>query len=84
MLLQIIALLLSIPVGFLIAHFANDELISLRKWLRAIIIVSVVLAGWFALTGNSPIALTCGFVLIVAFISYLKSFDKNWCKRRLK
>ena len=83
MLIEIILLLLAIPVGFLIAWMANDELVAGRKWFVALIIVSLVVGIWFTLTENYIVALTCGFILVVSFISYLKSFDRKWTRRRV-
>lgn len=82
MIIEIIVLLLSVPVGYLIAYLANDELVKGRKWFRILMILSVIVGGWFALQRNYTIVLTAGFVLIVTFISYWKSYDGVWTRRR--
>ncbi len=82
MLYEVIILLLALPVGFLIAYLANDELVDGRKWFKALIVVGLVVGAWSFLTGNYVVAETSGFVAIVSFVSYWKSFDKKWCRRR--
>ncbi|MFH1290751.1 MAG: hypothetical protein ABIH92_05065 [Nanoarchaeota archaeon] len=84
MLIELVVLILAIPVGFLIAYLANDELVAGRRWFVGIILLSVIVALWFVLTeGESAITWTCTFVIIVAAISLWKSFDKKWTKRRI-
>lgn len=83
MLFEIILLIAAIPVGFLIAYLANDELVQGRKWFRAIILLSLLAIAASATATNIPILLTSIFALIVATISYWKSFDKLWTKRRI-
>jgi len=77
MLLEVIILILAIPVGFLIAYLARDELVAGRKWFKAIIIVGVVVGIGGFLFGQSIVGWTCGFILIVSFVSYWKSYPKN-------
>lgn len=74
-------LALAFAVGFLIARFANDELVVGRKWFVSLMVVSLI-CSWFFL-GNSVIGFSSAFVFIVAGIAYWKSFDKKWVKRRI-
>lgn len=74
--LDFILLLLAIPVGFLIARLARDELIQGRNYLLTLIILCFVLMSVFL--GNEVFVLTLGFMSIVGWISYLKSFDIKW------
>lgn len=83
MLLEVVIILLAIPVGFLIAYWANDELVPGRRWFKLMIILSIVLGAYFLYVGNLPILLTTTFILIVAAISFWKSFDKAWTKKRV-
>ncbi|MFH1802962.1 MAG: hypothetical protein ABH864_05965 [archaeon] len=83
MLIEVVVLLLAILIGFLIAYWANDELVAGRKWFRVIIGVSIVVGGWFAFQGNWSVVWTCGFIMIATGISCWKSFDKNWVKKRI-
>jgi hypothetical protein len=83
MIFELIILLLAIPVGILIAFLAKDELIAGRKYFKAIIIASILSTIWFFLTKHNPSAYTSLFILITTFISYRKSFDKKWTKRKL-
>ena len=83
-LLDIVILILAIPVGFLLAWLARDELVSGRKWFRRIIISALIIGGWFYLIDEKTVALTCLFIIIVTYVSYIKSFDKRWAKQRFK
>jgi ABC-type Fe3+ transport system permease subunit len=80
--IEIIVLLLSIPVGYLIAYLARDELVQGRKWFKVLMILAVVVGGWFALRKNYTVVLTAAFILIVTFISHWKSYDGVWTRRR--
>ena len=77
-----VILILAVPIGYLLAWITGDELKSGRKWFKVILIMSIIMFGWFALTGDMIIALTMIFIFIATFISYLKSFDKKWTKIR--
>ena len=83
MFFEIIVLLLAIPVGFLIAWMARDELIEGKRYFRFLIIFSIlgVIGGW--LYGRSVEALTFGFIGIVSLVSFIKSEDKKWTKKRV-
>lgn len=84
MLLQTILLILAIPAGFLIAYLANDELVQGRKWFKTLMLLSFLLAVFFAFAKNYTPALTSAFILITTSISYIKSFDKKFTKRNIK
>ncbi len=81
--IQAIILLLGIPVGFLIAYLANDELVAGRRWFKTVMMFSLVVGVVFMLWNNWAIVLTCGFILIVAGISLWKSFDRKWTRKRI-
>ncbi|MBU0760967.1 MAG: hypothetical protein KJ600_05685 [Nanoarchaeota archaeon] len=83
MLFELIVLLLAVPVGFLLAWLARDELVIGRKWFNALIVVGVIVGGWSFLIGQKAIALTCAFIVLVTFVSLVKSFDKKWVKKRI-
>ena len=74
--LDFILLLLAIPVGFLIARLARDELINGRNYLLTLIVLCFILIVIFL--KNEVFVLTLGFMSIVSWISYLKSFDIKW------
>jgi len=80
--LEIIVLVLAIPVGYLISWLCKDELIQGRKWFKILIIAGVI--GFFGgfLYGKNEIGWTFGFIAVVSFISYWKSFDKKWIKKQ--
>lgn len=78
--IELILFLLSIPVGFLIAWMARDELVKGRRWFRILIIASVVGVSWFWLLGMREISWTFGFILVISMIALVKSQDKKWTK----
>ena len=76
MFVDLILLLLAIPVGFLIAWLARDELIQGRIYLKILSFLAFVSMIYFAY--DEVVVLTCGFIAIVSWISFLKSFDSKW------
>ena len=74
-------LILSIPAGFLIAWLARDELVDGKRWFKIVSSVFAILSVAFFAAGFDYIALTCLFIAIVAYISFLKSSDKKWTRR---
>ncbi|MBS3077170.1 hypothetical protein J4233_02760 [Candidatus Pacearchaeota archaeon] len=83
MIVEIIILALAVPAGFLLAYWANDELVSGRGWFRLIMGLCLILGEVFTFLENWTIVLTLGFILIATLISYWRSFDKNWIRRRI-
>ena len=81
MLIELIILTVSVPVGFLLAWMARDELIQGRKWFKVIIIASFLAGIWFFLTDFNAGVYTCAFILIATFVSYWKSFDRKWTRK---
>ncbi len=95
--LSVVVLLLAIPVGYLIAWLARDELVQGRKWFKLLIgagvIISIIgmilfLAG--NLAGKNDInrvfitaAMTGAFIVIVSAVSLIKSWDKKWVNRKV-
>ncbi len=83
MIFAAIILVLAVPVGFLIAWLARDELIDGRKWFYSIVIASAFLSIVFAKLGYGYITISLTFITIVSFISLLKSRDKKWTKKHI-
>tara|TARA_Y100000310_G_scaffold326837_1_gene392277 strand:- start:4958 stop:5209 length:252 start_codon:yes stop_codon:yes gene_type:complete len=83
MFIEIIILILGIPVGFLIAWLARDELKAGRVWFRVLVIASILLGIWFWLIDKEVLVWTMGFVLVVSLISLIKSGDKNFVKKNI-
>ena len=83
MILEIITLLLAIPAGYLIAWLANDELVMGRKWFIALIVLSIVTGIVFYFLDKVYVTLTNSFIIIVTFISLIKSYDKKWIIRKI-
>lgn len=82
--LTIIILALAIPAGYLIAWLARDELVDGRKWFKILILISAFLFGFFLLGEQRYVAWTGLFILVVSFISLIKSFDKKWTGKTKK
>lgn len=82
LILNIVVILLAIPVGYLIAYLCKDELVAGRRYFRGLVIAGFVLGVTFYLFGYSVIALTCFFIVIVSFISYIKGNDKTWTNHK--
>jgi len=83
MLIESLILALSIPSGFFIAYLTNDELVAGRKWFLALIFLGISLGAFFIYLKNLTVVFSLVFLIIVSCISYWKSFDKEWIKRRV-
>ena len=73
MLLEILVLFLAIPVGYLIAWLAKDELASGKKYFRILIIISILGIIGFWIYDFSYISWTFSFIFIVSLISFVKA-----------
>jgi ABC-type Fe3+ transport system permease subunit len=73
MILTIIILLLAIPVGYLIAWLAKDELVVGKRWFRILIVVSILGIIGFWIYGFPTIAWTFGFLGVVSLVSFVKA-----------
>tara|TARA_Y100000034_G_scaffold132001_1_gene193969 strand:+ start:6159 stop:6416 length:258 start_codon:yes stop_codon:yes gene_type:complete len=82
LILAVVVLILAVPVGYLIAWLARDELVSGRKYFRILIIGSILAGIWFYLVKRIDLVLSMGFLLIISLISLVKSQDKKWTKVR--
>ena len=76
--LYVIVVLLSIPVGLWIAWLARDELVKGRKWFKIVIVLSIVSGIAFAFLGKYNEMLALVVLVIISAVAYLKSFDKKW------
>ena len=79
MILNLITLSLGIPAGFLIAWLARDELIQGRSYIRVLFTAAFLTLLIF---NDEVIVLTTGFVIVIAYISILKSHDRKWAVER--
>ena len=80
-LLLILVLASSYPVGLLLAYLTRDELVSGRKWFKAISVLTLVVAiAFLVLYRNYAIILTLIYIVIVSFISLRKSYDKQFVR----
>ncbi len=75
---NLLFLLLAIPIGYLIAWLARDELIAGKKFFKALIGAAAILIVIFSFFGNLYIVLTLIFISVVSFVSLKKSYDKIW------
>lgn len=82
MILELLILACAIPVGFVIAWFARDELTEGRKWFRILVIASILFGIWFYLIGMIPEMYGSLFVGIVSFVSFVKSYNRRWTANR--
>jgi hypothetical protein len=82
-LITTIIMLLSIPVGYLIAYLCKDELLVGRRWFIILCLTSFIIGSIFFLINSNLIALACFFITIVSSVSFWKSFDKSWTKKRI-
>ena len=80
MIATVIVLLLAVPIGYLLAWLTRDEIKPIRKWIEYVTIAGFAFAGGFYVYGFLVYSLTCLFVAIVSFVSYMKSFDDTWTK----
>ena len=81
MLLEIIVLALSIPLGFLISYLAKDELEEGKKYFQILLGVSAIGALIFW-TKNVPyLSLSFGFIFMTSMTSLLIPIKKD--KRKL-
>tara|TARA_Y100000310_G_C20674537_1_gene812185 strand:+ start:333 stop:590 length:258 start_codon:yes stop_codon:yes gene_type:complete len=82
LILAVVVLILAVPVGYLIAWLARDELLVGRKYFRILIIGSILAGIWFYLVKRWELVLSMAFLLIISLISLVKSQDKKWTKVR--
>lgn len=76
--MEALVLALAVPVGYLIAWFARDELLAGRAWFWLILALTVFAAGIFYFYSVTYVWLSCLFMSIVAVISLVKSYDNRW------
>ena len=79
---ELIILALAIPSGYLIARLARDELVDGRKWFQILIILGIAVGTLAYFIGYGYIGWTAGFMIIVSFISLIKSYDKKWIRKK--
>ncbi|MDO8459694.1 MAG: hypothetical protein Q7S74_01160 [Nanoarchaeota archaeon] len=82
MILEIILVILGIPIGYLLAFLARDELVAGRKWFIRIIVLGVIAVTGFDLYRIYYAAWTSLFIIIIAAVALKKSYDKKWTKVR--
>ena len=71
---------LSVPIGFLIAYLARDELIDGRKWFEILFILGFLFGVGLYLYGLKYGSYTSLFIAVISLISYILSFNKKWTK----
>ena len=77
-LLVLIFIELSVLIGYWLAYLCKDELVKGRKWFLYLIITFFVLFLGFLAFGFYEISLTFLLMLVVSWISYVKSKDKKF------
>jgi hypothetical protein len=84
MLVEILLLIVGIPAGYLIAYLARDEIVVGRSWFLVLIALGVFAGVFGFYIGRAEIGWGGLFIIVVAGISYFKSFDKGFVKKRFK
>jgi hypothetical protein len=73
MLIELVILFLSIPVGFLIAKLAEDELRIGKRYFRVLVIISLIGIIGFWIYGRPVEVWSFGFIGIISLVSLVKS-----------
>jgi len=83
MMISVLILLTSIPVGYLLAHLCRDELVPGRKWFLLLMIISLILSWvlFFAYL-KLEIILTLIYIFITSLISFILSYDRGFIRKR--
>lgn len=76
----ILFLVVAIVAGYLIAYLSRDELVQGRKWFQRLAITFFVVGIGFSIFGFDVEAMVCSFIVIVSWISYIKSKDNKFVK----
>lgn len=80
---SLVLVALAIPVAYLIAWMASDELIVGRRWFSTLVWVFALVAVISTFYGNYVFMFSSVFVVILAFVSQIKSHDRRWTSRRI-
>ena len=80
MFLEILILLLAVPVGYLIAWLARDELVVGRKWFKILIVISLISAILAIYFRKTDIFFSSSFISIATLISLVKSANARWTR----
>jgi hypothetical protein len=76
-------LLAGLPIGYLLAWLARDELVAGKKGFLALAAVSLIAAVIISFTGfflKFSVVLALFFIIIISLIAVWKSYDKRWVK----
>ncbi len=77
MMLDLLVILSAIPLGYLLAWLAREELIPGRVWFQRLVVISLALGGGLWAYGvRAGLALGM-FLAILAFIAYCQSFNRR-------
>ena len=80
--LIIIILMLSFPLGYLLAYLCKDELTQLRRWFKLIIIVCLIgIFIFLLLIQNFTIVFILIFIALVCLVSLRMSYNKKFLGR---
>ncbi len=78
----VLLLILGVPAGYWIAWMCRDELVQGRKWFLTLMVISVIFSIISLFFLEFSYFFSCLFIAIISGVSYWKSFDKNWTRRR--
>ena len=79
----LIVVLLSLPIGLLVAWMTRDELKDGRKYFKIIIAVSFLLIIFSYSMTQFILLFIFIFILLFTLVSLVKSYDKKWTKRKI-
>ncbi|MEK6800767.1 MAG: hypothetical protein AABY10_02400 [Nanoarchaeota archaeon] len=80
LLLVFLAIILSIPVGYLIAWLCKEELLAGRNWFKLLCVLSFFSGIISLIFRNYEVFLTCVIIVIISAISLAKGYDKRWLR----
>lgn len=80
MIAEILILLTSLPIGYLLAYLTREELVASRKYHLALVILCLISAIIFFILKFKEIGLTLVYIILATLISVIKSYDKKFVK----
>lgn len=79
---NILFILFAFPLGAVLAWVCRDELVSGRKWIARISVISLIAFVVLLSVHRKAEALSSLFVTLLAIISLYKSYDMRWTRKK--
>lgn len=83
MIVTILLVLSALPLGYLLAWLAREELVIGRRWFQRLVLVSLVFGGGLWAYGIREGFTLWMFLAILAFVAYHQSYDRRWTKSKI-